>query len=43
VIVAHLLERGADPLIDNGREQTPLAMSERESKAIATLVRAAAE
>jgi ankyrin repeat protein len=42
-IVAHLLDRGADPLIDNGREQTPLAMSERESKAIATLVRAAAE
>jgi ankyrin repeat protein len=41
MIIAHLLDRGADPLIENGRGQTPLAMSERESEAIAELVRAA--
>jgi ankyrin repeat protein len=42
VIVAHLIERGADPLIENGRGQTPLAMSERESEVIAELTRTAA-
>jgi ankyrin repeat protein len=42
VIVAHLIELGADPLIENGRGQTPLAMSERESEAIVELTRTAA-
>lgn len=42
LIVSHLLARGADPTIENGRGQTPLAMSERGSAAIAALVRAAA-
>jgi ankyrin repeat protein len=45
VIVAHLLERGADPLAENGRQQTPLSIAESPrggSEAIAALVRAAA-
>jgi ankyrin repeat protein len=41
MIIAQLLERGADPMIENGRGQSPLAMSERESESIAALVRAA--
>jgi hypothetical protein len=41
MIIAQLLERGADPMIENGRGQSPLAMSERESESIVALVRAA--
>jgi len=44
LIVARLLERGADPLAGNAREQTPLAAAEsRGTEEIAALVRAAAE
>lgn len=43
LIVAHLLERGADPLILNGREQTALTLAERSSDAIASLVLSAAD
>ncbi len=44
VIVARLLERGADPLIENMREQTALALAEqRSTDEIAALVRSAAE
>jgi uncharacterized protein len=42
-IVRFLLERGADPLAANGRQQTPLSIAEaRGSNAIKALVRAAA-
>jgi ankyrin repeat protein len=42
-IIAHLLERGADPLVENRRGQTPLAVAEaRSTDEIAALVRAAA-
>jgi ankyrin repeat protein len=42
-IVSHLLERGADPLAENGRKQTPLSMVEspRAPEALAALLRAA--
>ncbi len=41
-IVRFLLERGADPLVPNGRQQTPLSMAEaRGSDAVKALVRAA--
>jgi len=46
VIVAHLLERGANPLAENARGQTPLAAAESPragSPALAALLRAAAE
>ena len=42
-IVRFLLERGADPLAANGRQQTPLSIAEaRGSDAVKALVRAAA-
>ena len=42
-IVKFLLERGADPLAANGRQQTPLSIAEaRGSDAVKALVRAAA-
>ena len=42
-IVRFLLERGADPLVPNGRQQTPLSIAEaRGSDAVKALVRAAA-
>jgi uncharacterized protein len=41
-IVRFLLERGADPLVPNGRQQTPLSIAEaRGSDAVKALVRAA--
>ena len=41
-IVRFLLERGADPSVPNGRQQTPLSIAEaRSTEAIAALVRAA--
>jgi ankyrin repeat protein len=42
-IVAHLLERGADPFIGNGRGQTAAAAAARAPEAIAALLRAASE
>jgi ankyrin repeat protein len=43
-IVQFLLERGADPLAANGRQQTPLSLAEaRGSEAVKALVRAAAQ
>jgi ankyrin repeat protein len=42
VIVAHLLERGADLNIENGRGQTPQAIAERSSDEIKALISAAA-
>jgi uncharacterized protein len=42
-IIRYLLERGADPTVPNGRQQTPLSIAEtRTTEAIASLVRAAA-
>jgi ankyrin repeat protein len=42
-IVRFLLERGADPLASNARQQTPLSIAEaRGSEAVKSLVRAAA-
>jgi ankyrin repeat protein len=42
-IVRFLLERGADPLVPNGRQQTPLSIAEaRASDGVKALVRAAA-
>lgn len=42
-IIAHLIERGADPLAPNARDETPLEMAEsRSSEPIAALLRAAA-
>ena len=38
VIVAHLLERGADPLKVNGRGQSPTAAAARAPAAIAVLL-----
>jgi ankyrin repeat protein len=44
VIIRFLLERGADPVAVNKREQTPLTIAEsRSTPAIAALVRAAAD
>lgn len=46
IIVAHLLERGANPLAENARKQTPLAAAESPrggSPALAALLRAAIE
>jgi ankyrin repeat protein len=43
VIIEHLLERGADPLIENARGQTPLALSERAGDTITGLLQAAVE
>jgi ankyrin repeat protein len=41
-IVRFLLERGADPAVPNGRQQTPLSIAEaRSTEAITALVRAA--
>jgi ankyrin repeat protein len=43
-IIGFLLERGADPLAANGRQQTPLSIAEaRSTVAIAALVRSSAE
>jgi ankyrin repeat protein len=38
VIVAHLLERGADPLVENGRGETAATVAERSTEAIAALI-----
>lgn len=43
VIVTHLLERGADPLVENGRGQTAVVVAERSTEGIAALVGASAE
>lgn len=41
LIVAHLLERGADPSLGNGRGQTPLDAAARAPEEIAALLRSA--